>query len=227
MKRIRAILLLLLCCGFANTASSQVHLALSSNTVFYNDTVNYGGIVSYSVSITNTGVSPLNEAILINMSLTDPNNGGTITRSMGSFMDADSVLSPQESIQITFEDTVAPLQYVPGDNVVVIWPGVVQTPISFDTYSGTIYVSNSSEVVEERFAEAMFYPNPISSTAVLHFNDQRLSSVDCYSLSGQLLMSKQIIHARLPLSSLGVGAGVYLLKMYAENEVSTQLIHIY
>ena len=68
----------------------------------------------------------------------------------------------------------------------------------------------------------VIYPNPANSTLYVNFNQQQQATISLYSLTGALVLQKQVnaTEAQLDVSSLPVG--VYVLEAQTKNGIETQ-----
>ena len=168
MKRIAIILLFVL--GISSTSSAQIHLGFGAPGIQYEDTVKFGDFLSFAFWIVNDGPDTLIDPIDINLFNTDTNNISNTTAYLGSYGLTSNFLSPNDSLFIVSWDYLSPQSYMLGDNIVVIWPSFVSptTPISYDIFTGNLFVSSTSSIQERTRVESLLiYPNPIIEKATI------------------------------------------------------------
>ena len=148
---VKAIILVLLIvlCG-SNTADAQIQLGFGSNGVDHADTVQYGDPITFSFHIVNQSNSTvIQDSISINLTVWDQFLQLSNNMSLGSYMTPSGSLSSGDSLFITYATPVTQQMYFLGDNLVVIWPGLV-APSSSDTSATAVYIfpSNPSSIQE-------------------------------------------------------------------------------
>jgi hypothetical protein len=165
--------LLILFVLFAYTIKGQVsnvHLSFGSTGVVHPSNVNEGDMISFSFWMVNRGNIPLDSSIEMIIAVEDSASSPVsyTTSSLGSFVDVDSVLSPNDSIFIVIWDHVSLARYGLGDNIVVIWPNFYTPyPSTSDEFTGMINVSTLSSVAQKQSDVFSIFPNPIIETATL------------------------------------------------------------
>jgi hypothetical protein len=165
--------LLILFVLFAYTIKGQVsnvHLSFGSTGVVHPSNVNEGDMISFSFWMVNRGNIPLDSSIEMIIAVEDSASSPVsyTTSSLGSFVDVDSVLSPNDSIFIVIWDYVSSARYGLGDNIVVIWPNFYTPyPSTSDEFTGMINVSTLSSVAQKQSDVFSIFPNPIIETATL------------------------------------------------------------
>ena len=172
MKRICILILFLL--GFSISSKAQIHLGFGAPGVQHEDTVEYGDFLSFAFWIVNDGPDTLIEPIDINLLITDSNNTSSTSAYLGNFSLTNNFLLPNDSLLIVSWDYLSPQSYMLGDNIVVIWPSFVSptTPISYDIFTGNLFVSSISSVQERISNESLLiYPNPIVEKATIKTSD--------------------------------------------------------
>ena len=143
------LVLLIILCG-SNTADAQFQLGFGSNGVDHADTVQYGDPITFSFHIVNQSNSTvIQDSISINLTVWDQFLQQSNNMSLGSYMNPVGSLSSGDSLFITYTTPVTQQMYYLGDNLVVIWPGLV-APSSSDTSVTTVHVlpSNPASVKE-------------------------------------------------------------------------------
>jgi len=164
MRKYLLILVATLSLMGAKAQVANVHLSFGSTGVVYPNQVNEGDLISFSFWMVNTGNIPLTSSIDILIAI----DTSFTARSLGDFMDVDSVLSPNDSIFIITWDQVSSANYKQGDNIVVIWPGAVSPfPITADEFVGNIHMSSPISVQQKQSDEFNVYPNPILESATI------------------------------------------------------------
>ena len=115
-------LLIVLVLGAFNLKAqvANVHLSFGTTGVVYPSNANEGDMISFSFWMVNTGNIPLNSSIEMIIAVEDSSSISYATSSLGSFVDVDSVLSPNDSIFIVIWDQVSSARYMFGDNIVVM-----------------------------------------------------------------------------------------------------------
>jgi beta-glucanase (GH16 family) len=97
-------------------------------------------------------------------------------------------------------------------------PNFQQSPMVIDY----VRVFQNIASVEDNFdASINIYPNPVND--VLHINAvEALDKVEVFHISGQLLLSKTDATDQIDMSSFS--SGIYILKAYSRNQVSTKKV---
>ena len=146
---VKAIILVLLIvlCG-SNTADAQIQLGFGSNGVDHADTVQYGDPITFSFYIVNQSNTVIQDSISINLTVWDQFFNQSNNMSLGSYMTPSGSLSSGDSLSITYTTPVIPQMYFLGDNLVVIWPGLV-APSFPDTSITTVHVLGNPASVKE------------------------------------------------------------------------------
>ena len=151
--KVRIFVLLIVLCGF-NTADAQIQLGFGSNGVDHADTVQYGDPITFSFHIVNQSNSTvIQDSISINLTVWDQFSQQSNNMSLGSYMTPSGSLSSGDSLSITYTTTVTQQMYFLGDNLVVIWPGLV-APSSSDTSITTVHVLGNPASIKEHTSKA-------------------------------------------------------------------------
>jgi len=142
------LVLLIILCG-SNTADAQFQLGFGSNGVDHADTVQYGDPITFSFHIVNQSNSTvIQDSISINLTVWDQFLQLSNNMSLGSYMTPSGSLSSGDSLSIIYTTTVTQQMYFLGDNLVVIWPGLV-APSFPDTSITTVHVLGNPASVKE------------------------------------------------------------------------------
>jgi hypothetical protein len=152
---VKAIILVLLIvlCG-SNTADAQIQLGFGSNGVDHADTVQYGDPITFSFHIVNQSNSTvIQDSISINLTVWDQFLQLSNNISLGSYMTPSGSLSSGDSLSIIYTTTVTQQMYFLGDNLVVIWPGLV-APSFPDTSITTVHVLGNPASIKEHISKA-------------------------------------------------------------------------
>jgi hypothetical protein len=146
--KVRILVLLITLCGY-NTADAQIQLGFGSNGVDHADTLQYGDPITFSFYIVNQSNTFIQDSISINLTVWDQFFQQSNNMSLGSYMTPSGSLSSGDSLFITYTTPVIQQMYFLGDNLVVIWPGLV-APSSSDTSATAVYIfpSNPSSIQE-------------------------------------------------------------------------------
>lgn len=169
------IILLLTIFGFITKINAQIDLRFGTPSVQYDDTIYYGNFISYVFWIANDGPDTLVDPIDINLLVTDSLQTNNFTAFLGNYALTNNFLAPNDSLFIVSWDHVTPMRYGAGDNIVVIWPNFTSptTPLSYDIFTGDLFVSSTSSV-QEKIADnsLLIYPNPVIETATIQIQNQ-------------------------------------------------------
>ena len=194
MKRICILILFLL--GFSVSSKAQIHLGFGAPGVQHADTVEYGDFLSFAFWIVNDGPDTLVEPIDINLLITDSNNTNSTSAYLGNFSLTNNFLLPNDSLFIVSWDYLSPQSYMLGDNIVVIWPSFVSptTPISYDIFTGNLFVSSTSSVQERISNESLLiYPNPIVEKATIKITDfSKIENFRMLDITGKTIKEMKI-----------------------------------
>ena len=230
MKKIVIILLFVL--ALSPRTKAQIHLGFGAPGIHYDDTVSYGDFLSFAFWIVNDGPDTLTEPIDINLVITDSNNTTSTTAYLGNFPLTNNFLLPNDSLFIVSWDYLSPQSYMLGDNIVVIWPSFVSptTPISYDIFTGNLFVSSTSSV-QEKVAEngLLIYPNPVIETAVIetksHVNIDKFRMLD---VSGKVIRDIQISNQHyVTFHKRDLPKGIYFIEITTNEKKYLQKIIIH
>ena len=230
MKRIAIILLFVL--GISSTSSAQIHLGFGAPGVHYDDSVSYGDFLSFAFWIVNDGPDTLIEPIDINLVITDSNNTTSTTAYLGNFSLTSNFLSPNDSLFIVSWDYLSPQSYMLGDNIVVIWPSFVSptTPISYDIFTGNLFVSSTSSV-QEKVAEnsLLIYPNPVIDKATIQTQTQsNIEKLRMLDVSGKIIRDIKISNKQyVVFQKKEIPKGIYFIEITTKKKKYLQKIIIY
>jgi hypothetical protein len=136
------LVLLIILCG-SNTVDAQIQLGFGSNGVDHADTLQYGDPITFSFYIVNQSNTVIQDSISINLTIWDQFFNQSNDTSLGSYMPFSGSFPSGDSLFITYTTPVTQQMYYLGDNLVVIWPGLV-APSSSDTSFTTVYISPSN-----------------------------------------------------------------------------------
>ena len=150
--KVRILALLIVLCGY-NTADAQIQLGFGSNGVDHADTVQYGDPITFSFYIINQSNTFIQDSVLIEQTTWDPFFNPSNFSFLGAYMMPSGSLSPGDSLLITFTAAVIQPMYSLGDNLVVIWPGLV-APSSSDTSITTVHVLGNPASIKEHTSKA-------------------------------------------------------------------------
>ena len=230
MKRIAIILLFVL--GISSTSSAQIHLGFGAPGVHYDDSVSYGDFLSFAFWIVNDGPDTLIEPIDINLVITDSNNTTSTTAYLGNFSLTSNFLSPNDSLFIVSWDYLSPQSYMLGDNIVVIWPSFVSpiTPISYDIFTGNLFVSSTSSV-QEKVAEngLLIYPNPVIDKATIQTQTQsNIEKLRMLDVSGKVIRDIKISNKQyVVFQKKEIPKGIYFIEITTKKKKYLQKIIIH
>ena len=231
MKRIAVILLFVL--GISSTSSAQIHLGFGAHGVHYDDSVSYGDFLSFAFWIVNDGPDTLIEPIDINLVITDSNNTTSTTAYLGNFSLTSNFLSPNDSLFIVSWDYLSPQSYMLGDNIVVIWPSFVSptTPISYDIFTGNLFVSSTSSV-QEKVAENngfLIYPNPVIDRATIQTQTQsNIEKLRMLDVSGKVIRDIKISNKQyVVFQKKEIPKGIYFIEITTKKKKYLQKIIIH
>jgi hypothetical protein len=230
MKRIAIILLFVL--GISSTSSAQIHLGFGAPGVHYDDSVSYGDFLSFAFWIVNDGPDTLIEPIDINLVITDSNNTTSTTAYLGNFSLTSNFLSPNDSLFIVSWDYLSPQSYMLGDNIVVIWPSFVSptTPISYDIFTGNLFVSSTSSV-QEKVAEngLLIYPNPVIDKATIQTQTQsNIEKLRMLDVSGKIIRDIKISNKQyVVFQKKEIPKGIYFIEITTKKKKYLQKIIIH
>ena len=73
------------------------------------------------------------------------------------------------------------------------------------------------DAVEEQFNNIMVYPNPTND--LVFIDGYNTKKVELYNLIGQILVSKENLESNTPISIKHLSSGLYLLKVYSDNDI--------
>ena len=227
--------LLLLCTlilAFVYTSKSQVshvHLSFGGNGVVYQDTTDFGNLISFSFWIKNTGDIPLNSEIEINLLIGDSTLNNSDIHFLGSFADSDTTLGPGDSLYIFCWDYISAQSYVGGGNIVVIWPSATSPfPLTTDEYTGTVFVNNSTSI-NNKFTTNNFaiYPNPITEQSVItNLNMNLLSTIRVFDILGNLIYIEEDTKQKfIAIQKEKLKTGIYFVEIISgENKIIKKII---
>ena len=231
MKKIVTILLVLL--ALSPRTKAQIHLGFGVPGVHYDDSVSYGDFLSFAFWIVNDGPDTLIEPIDINLVITDSNNTTSTTAYLGNFSLTSNFLSPNDSLFIVSWDYLSPQSYMLGDNIVVIWPSFVSptTPISYDIFTGNLFVSSTSSV-QEKVAENngfLIYPNPVIDRATIQTQTQsNIEKLRMLDVSGKVIRDIKISNKQyVVFQKKEIPKGIYFIEITTNEKKYLQKIIIH
>ena len=151
--KVRIFVLLIVLCG-SNTADAQIQLGFGSNGVDHADTLQYGDPIIFSFYIVNQSNTVIQDSISVNLTVWDQFLNQSNNMSLGSYMTPSGSLSSGDSLFITYTTPVIPQMYFLGDNLVVIWPGLVAPSFPPDTSITTVHVLGNPASIKEHTSKA-------------------------------------------------------------------------
>ena len=230
MKKIVIILLFVL--ALSPRTKAQIHLGFGVPGVHYDDSVSYGDFLSFAFWIVNDGPDTLTEPIDINLVITDSNNTTSTTAYLGNFSLTNNFLLPNDSLFIISWDYLSPQSYMLGDNIVVIWPSFVSptTPISYDIFTGNLFVSSTSSV-QEKVAEngLLIYPNPVINRATIQTQTQsNIEKLRMLDVSGKVIRDIKISNKQyVVFQKKEIQKGIYFIEITTNEKKYLQKIIIH
>ena len=230
MKKIVIILLFVL--ALSPRTKAQIHLGFGAPGVYYDDSVSYGDFLSFAFWIVNDGPDTLTEPIDINLVITDSNNTTSTTAYLGNFSLTNNFLLPNDSLFIVSWDYLSPQSYMLGDNIVVIWPSFVSptTPISYDIFTGNLFVSSTSSV-QEKVAEngLLIYPNPVINRATIQTQTQsNIEKLRMLDVSGKVIRDIKISNQHyVTFHKRNLPKGIYFIEITTNEKKYLQKIIIH
>jgi len=198
-----------------NAQVANVHLSFGTAGVVYPSNVNEGDMISFSFWMVNTGNIPLNSSIEMIIAVEDSSSPiSYATSSLGSFMDVDSVLSPNDSIFIIIWDHVSSARYMLGDNIVVIWPNFFSPyPSTSDEFTGSINVSTLSSVEQKQIEDFNVFPNPITETATIK-TQQSITTFKMFDILGNVVRYVENVHDNfMAINKNELESGIYFIEL--------------
>jgi hypothetical protein len=224
--------LLILFVLFAFTIKGQVsnvHLSFGSTGVVHPSNVNEGDMISFSFWMVNRGNIPLASSIEMIIAVEDSASSPVsyAISSLGSFVDVDSILSPNDSIFIVIWDHVSSARYGLGDNIVVIWPNFYTPyPSTSDEFTGTINVSILSSVAQKQSEEFSIFPNPIIETATLK-TVQPISTFRMIDILGNVVRyAENIQNNFMAIHKNELKSGIYFVEIKTGNNTQIKKVII-
>jgi len=193
-----------------NAQVANVHLSFGAAEVLHPSQVNEDDMISYSFWMVNTGNIPLASSIDILIAV----DTSFIARSLGDFMDIDSVLSPNDSIFIVVWDHACSAQYSMGDNIVVIWPNFYTPyPSTSDEFVGKIHVSSLTSVQQKQSDGFNVYPNPILETAIVK-TQQHISTFKMIDILGNVVRYAENVQDNfIAIHKNELESGIYFIEI--------------
>ena len=230
MKKIVIILLFVLALGPRTKA--QIHLGFGAPGIHYDDSVSYGDFLSFAFWIVNDGPDTLTEPIDINLVITDSNNTTSTTAYLGNFSLTNNFLLPNDSLFIVSWDYLSPQSYMLGDNIVVIWPSFVSptTPISYDIFTGDLFVSSTSSVQEKVAGNGLLiYPNPVIDRAIIQTKTQsNIEKLRMLDVSGKVIRDIKISNKQYVFfQKKEIPKGIYFIEITTKKKKYLQKIIIH
>ena len=193
-----------------NAQVANVHLSFGAAEVLHPSQVNEDDFISYSFWMVNTGNIPLTSSIDILIAV----DSSFMARSLGDFMDIDSVLSPNDSIFIVVWDHACTANYRIGDNIVVIWPNFYTPyPSTSDEFVGNINVTSLTAVQQKQSDGFNVYPNPISETAIVK-TQQSISTFKMIDILGNVVRYAENIQDNfIAIHKNELKSGIYFIEI--------------
>ena len=230
MKRTCILILFLL--GFSISSKAQIHLGFGAPGVQHEDTVEYGDFLSFAFWIVNDGPDTLVEPIDINLLITDSNNTSSTSAYLGNFSLTNNFLLPNDSLFIVSWDYLSSQSYMLGDNIVVIWPSFVSptTPISYDIFTGNLFVSSTSSIQERTRVESLLiYPNPIIEKATIKTVDfSKIENFRILDIAGKTIKEMKIKGEQyVVFHKKDIPNGIYFIEITSKDKKYLQKIIIH
>ena len=230
MKKIVIILVFIL--ALSPRTKAQIHLGFGAPSVHYDDSVSYGDFLSFAFWIVNNGPDTLIEPIDINLLITDSNNISSTSAYLGNFSLTNNFLLPNDSLFIVSWDYLSPQSYMLGDNIVVIWPSFVSptTPISYDIFTGNLFVSSTSSVQEKVAGNGLLiYPNPVIDRAIIQTKTQsNIEKLRMLDVSGKVIRDIKISNQHyVTFHKRNLPKGIYFIEITTNEKKYLQKIIIH
>lgn len=195
---------------------SGVSISFGYDGISMPDTVSIGDTIEFSCWVINSGEDVLAENILLKAAIYDNILGLTNIRTIGG--QGPNFIYPGDSIQFVpgfLFETVTQQNYLPGDNIVVIWPKA-DMPGSIGQTNQYIYKniyvktnSSVSSVQNKNKQNTYFYPQPIQDKIYLTHPIQSLQIVD---ILGKNIVSFETV-TQTVISVGQIPEGIYFARM--------------
>ena len=119
-----------------------------------------------------------------------------------------------------------------GDNIVVIWPSFVSptTPISYDIFTGNLFVSSTSSIQERTRAESLLiYPNPIIEKATIKTVDfSKIENFRILDIAGKTIKEMKIKGEQyVVFHKKDIPNGIYFIEITSKDKKYLQKIIIH
>jgi|ETNmetMinimDraft_25_1059894.scaffolds.fasta_scaffold21254_2 hypothetical protein len=231
MKKTGIILLIVLL-GISTKVEAQVHLRFGTPGIHYSDSSSFGDFVSFAYWIVNEGPDTLVDPVEMNLMVTDSIGINSTTSFLGNYALTNNHLAPNDSLFIVSWDNIHSFKYVSGDNIVVIWPNFISptTPLSYDIFTGNLFVSSTSSVQEKVTEnELLIYPNPVIETAVIETRNRiNIEKFRMLDVSGMVVRDIQISNQyHVMFHKRGLPKGIYFIEITTNEKKYLQKIIIH
>lgn len=126
---------------------------------------------------------------------------------------------------VTLEDItypVTPSYFIPGNNIVVVWPEIPEPDLDIDSVTVVIYVIDDSGVDEARLKENSCFPTLIKSGSHLYCQ-KTFEQVRIIGLDGREYLYKKD-GSSIPLN---LAPGYYILEIIRYGKRHVQKINVY
>jgi hypothetical protein len=193
---------------FMSSKNAVAQTVRLDSIIGFPDTVSAQQVVSMSLLISNSGGFLFNGDLLVLMhSLGDSTGADTL------FYNANYSISGNtffDTVQITHTFNAAELDA--GDNIVVVWPSSVQSPLAVNTDSLTINVFFLNTGIEEQAGQQalLIYPNPSGGIIRIQWAyPEKVEQVRIFNaLGAEILLYRKAI-GEADISSFS--SGLYLI----------------
>lgn len=184
------------------------------------DTAYFGDVINVEFWLKNTTSYPTTIDGLLEVTFaTDstlvtsgPNFLSTSTQS--SFSPLSLYLAFQDSVKITFTETINQ-RFAVGDNITVVWPKVVNgLPVTAEFSISKIYVMGFHSNVESNTRDIILFPNPTENTLSLKTLGVNTRNFDVciFDALGNMILEKEDYSFLQPLSVKSLEAGIYFIQ---------------
>lgn len=199
-----------------NSAYSQVNISFGHTGISHEDTLSIGDTIHFNFWIVNQNNSILTDSLSIECETFDDNNNPISSMAIGLYYNTNGSLSAGDSIFISISEIISYASYKLGDNIVVIWPALINTTGNMDTSITNIHIlDNTNNIIDfNKSEELLLFPNPNQGNFKIDFKEYAGNKeIEIFDLRGVVIFSKTNVMGAEFLYRKNLNKGIYFIRV--------------
>ena len=201
---------------FVNSAYSQMNISFGHTGISHEDTLAIGDTIHFNFWIVNQNNSVLIDSLSIECETFDDNNNSISAMAIGLYYNTDGTLGPGDSIFISISEIISYSSYKLGDNIIVIWPALINTAGNIDTSITNIHIlDNTNNIIDfNQREELLLFPNPNQGNFKIDFKQSPGNKeIEIFDHRGAVIFSKNNVIGAEFLYRENLKKGIYFIRI--------------